>query len=339
MQSDLSRKKLASTQALKLYPENQSFAIIRGIALYSGKRYDESAIVLEQVRNTSDDKVVILHYLGLVRYDTGNLPEAIDLWNKAQILDPNNKVISRLLDKARRELPAESLMKKGFSSKFVISYDEGSKSNISDEVLDVLNTAYNRVGSDLFHYPVATVPVILYTKKDYRIATDSPEWSRGQYDGKIRLPIGGTTKITSVLRGVLVHEYTHVVVSELAKNNCPGWLNEGLAEIEGRKEYEPPLAALEAPSLNGTFLPFSSLEKSWSSVGTKDIMLAYQQSYSIAKFMVTNYGWHKVREILVNLGTGMSIDRSIAKALSDYGLGYKQIIDEWQLQVSEEYKK
>jgi Peptidase MA superfamily len=209
----------------------------------------------------------------------------------------------------------------------------------SEEVLDVLNTAYSRVGSDLFHYPIATVPVILYTRKEYRIATDSPEWSRGQYDGKIRLPIGGATKITPVLRGVLVHEYTHVVVNELAKNNCPGWLNEGLAEIEGRKEYDPPLVELEAASLNGAFLPFSALEKSWSSVGTKDIMLAYQQGYSIAKFMVTNYGWHKVREILVNLGDGMSIDGSIAKALSDYGLDYKQIIHEWQVEVSKDYKK
>lgn len=326
-------------RALKLYPENQGFAIMRGIALYSGKRYDEASIVLEQTRHTIEDNVVILYYLGRIRYDTGNLPEAIDAWDKALIIDPENKAIAGLLDKARRELPAESHMKKGFGSKFVISYDEGSKSDIADDVLEVLDTAYKWVGSDLFHYPAVAVPVILYTRKEYRVATDSPEWSGGQYDGKIRLPIGGVIKITPILRGVLTHEYTHVVVGELARNNCPGWLNEGLAEIEGRKEYDPPLAALEAAARNDAFLPFRALEKSWSSVDTKDIMLAYQQSYSIAKYMVSNYGWHKVREILVNLGDGMSIEDSIAKALRDYGLGYKQIIQEWQVRISEEYKK
>lgn len=326
-------------RALKLYPESQDLAIMRGIALYSGKRYDEAAILLEQARNTGEDNAVILFYLGRVRYDTGNLPEAIDAWDKALSLDPNNKVIAGLLDKARRELPAESRMKKGFGSKFVISYDEGSKSDIADDVLEVLDTAYNRVGSDLFHYPVVTVPVLLYTRKEYRTATDSPEWSGGHYDGKIRLPIGGVSKTTPILRGVLIHEYTHVVVGELSKNNCPGWLNEGIAEIEERKEYDPPLAALEAASRNGALLPFSALEKSWSSVGSKDIMLAYQQSYSIAKFMVSNYGWHKIREILVNMGVGMSIDDSIAKALRDYGLGYKEIIQAWQEQISEEYRK
>ena len=326
-------------RALKLFPEKLDFAIMRGVALYSGKRFDEAAIVLEQSRNTNEDNAVILFYLGRISYDKGNLPEAINAWDKALLLDPNNKAITGLLNKARRELPAESHMKKEFGSKFVISFDEGSKSDVADEVLEALDTAYNRVGSDLFHYPVVTVPVILYTRKEYLIATDSPEWSGGQYDGKIRLPIGGVSKINPILRGVLSHEYTHVVVAELTRNNCPGWLNEGLAEIEGRKEYDSSLAALETAARNGVFLPFTALEKSWSFVGTKDVMLAYQQSYSIAKFMVSNYGWHKVREILVNLGNGMSIDDSIAMALRDYGLDYKQIIQDWQIQVSEEYKR
>ncbi|MEI6207259.1 MAG: tetratricopeptide repeat protein [Desulfuromonadales bacterium] len=326
-------------RALKFYPESQDFAVMRGVSLYFGKRYDEAAIVLEQTQHTFENNAVILYYLGLIRYDTGSLSEAIGMWDKALILAPENKAIAASLEKARRELPAESHMKKGGGSKFVISYDEGAKSDIADAVLEVLDRAYNRVGSDLYHYPVVAIPVILYTRKDYRIATESPEWSGGQYDGKIRIPIGGASWLTPTLRGVLTHEYTHVVVGELARNKCPGWLNEGLAEIEERTEYDPPLSVLETAARNGTFLPFSALEKSWSSVGAKDVMLAYQQSYSIAKFMVSNYGWHKVREILVNLGSGMNIEVSIAKALRDYSLGYKQIIQEWQMQVSEEYKR
>jgi tetratricopeptide (TPR) repeat protein len=325
--------------AIKLYPERQGFAIMRGVALYSGRRLDEAAIVLEQALNKAQDSSIIHFYLGRIRYDTGNLQEAIDALGQALILDPDNTSIAELLDKARRQLPTESNKKKEVGAKFVISYDEGSKSDIADEVLKVLDTAYNRIGSDLFHYPVITIPVILYTRQEFRIATDSPEWSGGQYDGKIRIPIGGTSKINPILRRVLTHEYTHVVVGELSRNNSPGWLNEGLAEIEGRREFDSPLAALETAALNDAFLAFSSLEKSWSSVGAKNILLAYQQSYSIAKFMVSNYGWHKVREILVNLGDGMSIDRSIAKALSDYGLDYKQIIQAWREQISREYKK
>src|SRR6185369_13180713 len=118
------------------------------------------------------------------------------------ILEPENKAVIESAAKARREAAVESRMNKGYSSMFVISHDEGTKSDLADAVLDVLETAYNRVGSDLAYYPVTRVPVILYTKKDYRVVTAGPEWSGGLYDGKVRLPIGGARELTPVLRGV-----------------------------------------------------------------------------------------------------------------------------------------
>lgn len=323
--------------ALRLFPDQQEFAVLRGIALYSGKRYDEAAIVLEQARQAVGENVVLLFYLGLVRYDTGNLPEALEAWDAALVADPANKAIREAVDKARRESAVESRMEKGYRSMFVISYDEGTKSDLADEVLKVLESAYNRVGSDFSHFPSVRVPVILYTRKDYRSVTAGPEWSGGLYDGKVRLPIGGAGELTPILRGVLVHEYTHVVVRELTKGNCPTWLNEGLAEVEGRKEYDPPLADLEAAAKTGSFIPFPSLEKSLASLNAKDAQLAYQQSYSIVRFMISAYGWHKVRDILVNLGNGMTVEGAIAKAFEDYGLDYQGIVREWQAEMGKEY--
>ena len=128
-----------------------------------------------------------------------------------------------------------------------------------------------------------------------------------------------------------------MVVRELTKGNCPSWLNEGLAEVEGRKEYDSPLAALEGAVKTGTVLPFTSLEKSLASLNGNDALLAYQQGYAMVRFMISAYGWHKVREILVNLGTGMTIEAAIAKTLADYGLDYQGIVEEWQAQVQKEY--
>ena len=129
--------------------------------------------------------------------------EALDAWDKALALDPGNKLIIEMADKARREATVESGMGKDFRSMFVISYDEGTMSDLADDVLKALESAYNRVGSDFSHYPSVRIPVILYTRKDYRNVTAGPEWSGGMYDGKVRLPIGGTREITPMLRGVL----------------------------------------------------------------------------------------------------------------------------------------
>jgi len=323
--------------AAELAPARQEYVILRGIALYSGKHYDQAAIELEQALQRGGDNVPLLFYLGRVYYDTGDLAKALEAWDRALTLEPENKAVIEVLAKARREAAVESRMNRGYSSRFVISHDEGTKPDLADAVLDVLESAYNQVGSDLAHYPVARVPVILYTKKDYRVVTAGPEWSGGLYDGKVRLPIGGTRELTPVLRGVLFHEYTHVVVGELAKGNCPTWLNEGLAEVEGRKEFDHPHADLGKAVKTGTLLPFTSLEKSLSGLNAQEAALAYEQSYAMVRFMIAAYGWHKVRDILVNLGTGVKIEAAIAGAFADYGLDYQRIVQEWQAYMRKEY--
>ncbi|HEY6837243.1 MAG TPA: hypothetical protein VI389_00735, partial [Geobacteraceae bacterium] len=206
----------------------------------------------------------------------------------------------------------------------------------ADSVLDTLESAYNRVGSDLDQFPSARIPVILYTKKDYRTVTASPDWSGGLYDGKIRLPIGGATELGEQLRAVLFHEYTHVVVRDIVNGNCPTWLNEGLAEIEGRKENNPPLQEIGKAFRNGTLHTFAALEGGFMGFSGKQAQLAYEESYSIVNFMASTYGWYKIKEILVNLGSGMPIAAAVAKGLGDFGLDYQQVEKEWREYLARE---
>ena len=324
-------------QGRNLLPGQGDFGILRGIALYLGKRYDEAAYELERTRQVTGDRADLLYYLGRVRYDAGDLAAALDAWNRALEMDPESKPVREAAEKARREAAVETKMGKGYRSMFVISYDEGSMSTLADDVLKALENAYNRVGSDLDHYPSVRVPVILYTRTDYRTVTTGPEWSGGLYDGKVRLPIGGVGEVNAVLRGVLIHEYAHVVVRELTGGNCPSWLNEGIAEMQGRAEYDPPLAVLENAAKTGALLTAASLEKSLLGLSGKEAQLAYQQSYSMVKYLVSTYGWHKVKEILVNLGSGMDIGTAVARVFVDYNLDYGGLVQDWQEQVVKEY--
>ncbi len=57
----------------------------------------------------------------------------------------------------------------------------------------------------------------------------------------------------------------------------------------------------------------------------------------MVRFMISAYGWHKVREILVNLGSGMTIEAAIAKTFADYALDYQGLVQEWQAQALKEY--
>jgi Peptidase MA superfamily/Tetratricopeptide repeat len=325
-------------QARTLNPEVPDYGVLKGIALYLGKRYDEAAYELERSRQAVGDNVSILFYLGKVRYDSGDLPAALDVWELALVLDPTNRPLQSMVEKARKEMRVESGMEKGYRSMFVISYDEGTMSDLADEVLKTLESAYNRVGSDLNYYPSVRVPVILYTRKDYRSVTSGPEWSGGLYDGKVRLPIGGAVEINPMLRGVLTHEYTHVVIRELAKGNCPSWLNEGVAEVEGRTEFNLPLTSLAAAAKSGTFLSFTSLEGSLLGFEGTEVRLAYEQSYSMVMYLVATYGWYKVKDLLEALGTGRDIAAAIAEVFADLGLDYTGLVREWRESVQREYR-
>ena len=319
--------------AEELFPDDPQAAFLRGNAAYQLKQYNLARTELEKARNLGGDNADVLFFLGKVFYDTEDVRGAVELWELALQKDPENKTLQELLAKAKRELSVDAGMGKGQSSRFILSYDSGIKSDAADKVLDVLEDAYNRVGRDFGTYPESRVPVILYTGKDYREITGSPGWSGGQYDGKIRLPVGGMTEVTPVVRSVLFHEYTHVVVRELTRGNCPVWLNEGLAEIEGRKEFDPPLAALNKASAGGTLLPFSSLTGSFASLQGKSVDLAYQQSYSLVRYMISAYGWHTMKELLTTLGEGRSFEAAAARAYQGVGRTFEEIFAEWRDQV------
>ena len=325
-------------KALSLFPDEPRFHLLRGIAFTFAKNIPLARYELQQARNLGGDTADGLYFLGRLHYDAGETDEALQYWEKAAALSPSDPFLGGLLEKMRREQAVETRMERGHSSRFVVSYDSGEvKTGIALDVLNVLETAYNSVGTDLGYFPEARVPVILYTKRDYREVTHSPDWSGGLYDGKIRLPIGGLVEITPELRATLRHEYTHAVVRELAKGNCPVWLNEGIAELQGRRELNTPLTELGKAVRTGGYLPLKQLEKSFTSMGSREVRLAYEQSYAVVNFMVSSYGWHRVRNILNHLGEGLTTGEAISRGLADLSLDYDGVFREWLEYMKREF--
>lgn len=325
-------------KALALFPDEPRYHLLRGIACTLAKNFTLARHELQQARALGGDTAEGLYFLGRLHYEEGETDEALQYWEKAAALAPSDPFFGGLLERMRREQAVEARMERGHSSRFIVSYDvDEVKTGIALEVLNALETAYNSVGTDLGHFPEARVPVILYTKRDYREVTRSPDWSGGLYDGKIRLPIGGLAEITPELRATLRHEYTHAVVRELTRGNCPVWLNEGIAELQGRQELNTALVELGRVVKTGEYLPFRHLEKGFAPLGTPEVRLAYEQSYALVNFMVSAYGWHRVRTILINLGEGMAIEAAIVGALADLGLDYEGILGEWRAYMMREY--
>jgi len=316
-------------KAGEMYPDEPLFALSRGICNYYLKKYDIARYELERTRPKSPDSVELLYYLGLVLYETDNRQQALELWEQALKLSPGRPEIINVLKKARKETAVEANMDRGNSSRFNLTYDTGVNTSFALAVLDVLESASNQVGAELGHFPEARVPVAIYKRDDFKEVTNSPDWSGAVYDGTIRLPFGALSEITPPLRAILFHEYAHVVVFDLTRGNCPVWLNEGIAEMFGRKQFTFPMPEGGQAAQKGAAVDVRRLEGSFSGLSSHEATLAYQQSYSMVSYLVTAYGWHRVNAILTNLGKGMDITGAIASALQDYSLSYDGLVREW----------
>lgn len=317
-------------RALELYPEESDFTLLHGICSYRLKKYDAARYELERARELMPDSVETLYYLGLVLYETDSPLQAVGVWEQALQLAPGHAEITRLLEKSRREIAVEADMDRRHSSRFDLTYDPGVTAGTARMILDVLEEAVNRIGSELGHFPQARVPVSIYRREDFKTVTASPDWSGGVYDGTIRLPFGTVTEITPPLRAVLFHEYAHVVVYDLTRGNCPVWLNEGIAELFGRGQFSHPRTEAADKTAAVSLDHIRTMEGSFSGLSARDASRAYDQSRSLVGYIVKVYGWHRVSAILRELGKNRSIETAIAVALQDYSLTYEDLVREWQ---------
>jgi hypothetical protein len=88
---------------------------------------------------------------------------------------------------------------------------------------------------------------------------------------------------------------------------------------------------------SGSPLSTDFLAKPFIGMDTRQAALAYQESYAMVNFMVQSYGWHKVREILLLLGSGEKIESAVSKALADFGLDYQGLMGEWKSYMAREF--
>ena len=297
-------------------------------------RYAEAVSLLDQAIGVNSQNASIYHLLGQAYYADGRMAEAVDALTEAISLGGGDEV-DKLLQKVQREWQVEQDMGQESRGHFQLSFVDGKQvAELAPRILEILEDAYTELGSELAYFPDIKVPVLLYLKKDFSAVTNSPDWAGGVYDGKIRLPLRGMYRMSDQLAAVLYHEYMHVLVHFMAGRRSPVWLNEGLAEMAGRRLYSPPIHHLQLAVQRDDVLGWDTLAKPFSSLPDDKVLLAYEQSYSLVSFMVDRYGWHKIPELLESIGKRKPWQDAIADVYQDYGLDWPAILREWQASLS-----
>jgi tetratricopeptide (TPR) repeat protein len=256
----------------------------------------------------------LLELRGDLRNREERVEDALRSWKDAFELSPGDRLRDKIL-KAERELHAGRDYALSMSSHFNLRYDGEVDLALAEAVIEFLEEQYWEMADRLDYAPRQAITVVLYPTRQFRDVTQSPEWVGGLYDGKIRVPLGGLSRLDPRAEGLLRHELTHAFVHAKSRGHCPRWLHEGLAQhFEGRTLSRRDRQGVV--DLLGAVLPAD-----WASAG-----FSYPAALSLTSYLEERGGLDRLTEVLRRLGEGEDPDQALTAV---YGEGYAELCGDW----------
>jgi len=306
-----------------------------GVSEYKSGREDMAILCLKESSLVSKEGRTF-ELLGDMYYKRAEFKMARFYWHRAKMLNPDNAELAVRLKKIGKEMALAAKEGQDRLPHFEIRY----KKNLPiDKQLTagILERAYADVGGDLAYFPKARTKVFFYSKEDFRNVFNMPHIVNAFYDGSIKIPAPDTRLDTEKFRRYIYHEYTHALISAKTNNNCPIWLNEGIAlweEYRGQRQtIESFLTKINpAPDISIRFLD----ETFKTSEAAKDTALCYLLSYTLVNYILDKWGAAGLQGILKRLAGS----QHIANAIDDeFLLSEKEFERRWRDYVLTSYWK
>jgi len=320
--------------------------VIKAARFLTTSRIDEAKTLLEDLEKRAPDAVEVKWLKAELAFQTGDYAGAVKLLAKV-----DDAAVDGLVGQTKK-LAASSLRVtetfgelKSPKGHFIIKYATGSQDAVIAELAgEVLDTAWQAIGDDLGMKPADPIRVeILGAPLDLAKLSPLTE-SDIEKTGTIALSKYNKLMVVSpraTLFGypwmdTLVHEYTHLVVSRLANDAVPVWLQEGIARFEQSRWRRPPevklgateQALLTAALKKGRLISLDEMHPSMAKLPSQDAAaLAYAEVYTLVGWMHGKAGYKGLQTLLGDQKDGKSARRAVADAL---GMTWANVDKEWR---------
>ncbi|MFH2138416.1 MAG: hypothetical protein ABII88_07885 [Candidatus Omnitrophota bacterium] len=290
---------------------------------FDNNEYENADGFLRLAKEFNPEEAYIYVLSGEIAYKKDNYILAENEWKKSLELNPSLYEVKLRLEKLKQEKDLEGSFNYQEIENFKLKFEGLEKMEMADSAAQILRNAYRDVGQDLDVYPNNIVPVIIYPDSKLQQLDYFPDWASGVYDGKIRLGehLGENTLL---MKAVLYHEYTHVLVRILGHDNVPLWLNEGLAEYQAKQFIKPEHRKERRKELlkaarKGTIFSIEELSNMdlsrLNQCSPYRLQMVYTQSESFVTYLIKRTSLYDLRTLLVYLGKGMNMYKAVKKAL------------------------
>jgi tetratricopeptide (TPR) repeat protein len=284
-------------------------------------RADEALLRAQQATRASPQSADAFLVLGYACYKNDHNRDAIAALKKSLALRPEDRA-RELLERIERESKTEADFHQQESSHFTLRYEGSQTADVlRTQLLEALEADYRALSNDLGATP-KNIYVSLYTDEAFFDVTHAAAWTSALNDGKIRIPISGVKAVTPEMASVLRHELTHSFVAQITHGRAPGWLNEGVAELEqglSTGAIGPRLAALYA---SGRQIPLNQLEGEFQGYSSAEASVAYAESLAAVEYIRATYGMSDLARLLQRLGEGQSVESALRSTVH---VGYAEL--------------
>ena len=303
-------------EALTFRPDDPVLLLGSGAAASAQGKQQDAMARLQRALELNPRLTTASRLLGRIAYTEGDVDLAIRTYENALKYAPGDTGLSRELDGWRRDNDVHRAFDERRYDQFRVMFEGREEKELARQATDVFHLAFRTICHRLGEYPTSTFVAILYTEKQFRDITRAPEWSGGQYDGRIRVPVGGALDHPELFERVLTHELTHAVIAHIAPQGVPQWLNEGLAQyFEGANAD----AARRRMKTLGRSIPLKSLEQSFTRLNRLDVQAAYDESLVAVNVMLDRPGFIWTR-LLHELDS-----RSFETSIKNFGWSYSDL--------------
>jgi len=241
----------------------------------------------------------LLAMAGVAAWRSDDPRRALEYWRESLELAPNPD-LERLVKRVEKERSNDQSSEKLYGMRVVLRYDSSTvPTDTARAMVNVVDSTFARVSQQLGCYAEEKIVTIIQSRDAYKKATDAAEWSGGQYDGRIRVPVMNGQQMDARQEQVLAHETTHACLAMLGE--WPSWLHEGMAQkLSGQTLAPASRAELEQLAKAGQLPKLETLRQGWSGLDTQHARLAYSLALEAVDALYENFGNDGVRNLMRN---------------------------------------
>ncbi len=255
------------------------------------------AMLEPEIQKRRDPALLSMAGVAAWRADEGR--RALEYWRESMDLAPNPG-LEKLYQHVQKEQAHDQSGEKLYGVRVVLRYDRDTVPvETARGMVGAVDSAFARVSEQLGCYAEEKIVTIIQSRDAYKKATDAAEWSGGQYDGRIRVPVMSGQQMDARQEQVLAHETTHACMAMLGE--WPSWLQEGMAQKLSGETLSPDARAKLAELAKAGQLPkLEALRRGWSGLDTQSARVAYALALAAVDALYENFGTDGVRNLMRN---------------------------------------